>query len=101
MRKKAIETTKTWNTKDLAVGSKIEGIFIKVESVTGKFGETQKYVLEDTDHNFIGIFTSASLARQFKNIPLGSYVWVEYKGEQPTQNGRTVKVYEVEYDDQV
>ena len=99
MRKKAIEITETWN-KDLNAGDTLEGIFIKKEEFDGKYGTTEKYVIETRDGTKYGVFSSASLARQFKNIPEGSYVWVTYKGEETSKNGRPVKVYDVDYDDE-
>lgn len=98
MRKKAIELTNTWN-KDLAIGDKLEGVYIKKEIFEGKYGSTEKYVIDVEGEKF-GVFSSASLANQFKNIPEGSYVWIEYKGEETSKNGRPVKVYVVEYDDE-
>lgn len=98
MRKKAIELTTTWN-KDLTAGATIEGVYVKKETFEGQYGTTEKYVL-DTDDGMMGVFSSASLANQFKNIPEGSYVWIEYKGEEVSKNGRPVKVYVVEYDDE-
>lgn len=99
MRKKAIELTNTWN-KDLAAGATLEGRYIKKETFQGQFGTTEKYVIETADGEKMGVFSSASLSRQFKNIPEGSYVWITYKGEETSKNGRPVKVYEVEYDDE-
>lgn len=99
MRKKAIELTKTWN-KDLNIGDKIEGVYLKKEIFNGKYGDTEKYVIEIADGEKLGVFSSATLARQFQNIPEGAYVWIEYKGEETSKNGRPVKVYEVEYDDE-
>lgn len=99
MRKKAIELTNTWN-KDLEIGAKLEGVYTKKEVFSGKFGDTEKYVIEKDDGEKLGVFSSASLANQFKNIPEGSYVWIEYKGEETSKNGRPVKVYAVEYDDE-
>lgn len=99
MRKQAIVMTKTWN-KDLEKGASIEGVYIKKEVFDGKFGESEKYIIEDANGEKWGIFSSASLANQFKNIPEGSYVWVEYKGEETSKNGRPVKVYSVDYDDE-
>lgn len=99
MRKKAIELTNTWN-KDLAAGATLEGRYIKKEIFDGQFGTTEKYIIETSDGEKMGVFSSSSLARQFKNIPEGSYVWITYKGEETSKNGRPVKVYEVEYDDE-
>lgn len=99
MRKKAIEMTNTWN-KDLEIGATLEGAYIKKEVFSGKFGDTEKYVIEKDDGEKLGVFSSASLANQFKNIPEGSYVWIEYKGEETSKNGRPVKVYAVDYDDE-
>lgn len=99
MRKKAIELTDTWN-KDLNVGAKIEGIYIKKEIIKTQFGESEKYVIETKDGKKMGVFSTASLARQFANVPEGSYVWIEYKGEETSKNGRPVKSFVVEYDDE-
>ena len=99
MRKKAIEITKTWN-KDLEPGATIEGIYIKKETYDGNYGRTEKYVIETKEGEKYGVFSSASLANQFKNVPEGSYVWITYKGEETSKNGRPVKVYEVDYDDE-
>lgn len=99
MRKKAIEITNTWN-KDLAIGATLEGLYLKKEIFDGKYGETEKYIIETPAGEKYGVFSSSSLANQFKNIPEGSYVWIEYKGEETSKNGRPVKVYTVEYDDE-
>lgn len=99
MRKKAIELTDTWN-KNLEPGAKVEGQYIKKEIIKNQFGESEKYILETNDGKKIGIFSSASLMRQFANVPEGAYVWVEFKGEEASKNGRPVKVYVVEYDDE-
>ena len=99
MRKKAIELTNTWN-KDLAAGATLEGRYIKKETFQGQFGTTEKYVIETANGEKMGVFSSASLSRQFANIPEGCYVWITYKGEETSKNGRPVKVYEVEYDDE-
>lgn len=98
MRKKAIEITETWN-KDLEIGAEIEGVYIKKETIKTQFGESEKYVIETKDGKKMGIFSSASLSRQFANVPEGSYVWVTYKGEETSKNGRPVKSYSVDYDD--
>ena len=100
MRKKAIEMTKTWN-KDLEVGATLEGKYIKKETFDGNFGTTEKYVIETEDGEKMGVFSSASLKKKKKNIPEGSYVWITYKGEEVSKNDRPVKVYEVDYDDEV
>ena len=99
MRKKAIEITKTWN-KDLTPGATVEGKYIKKETFEGQYGPTEKYVIETPTGELLGVFSSASLSNQFKNVPEGSYVWITYKGEETSKNGRPVKVYEVEYDDE-
>lgn len=98
MRKKAIEQTTTWN-KNLEVGATLEGVYLKKETFTGKYGNTEKYIIEREDGEKFGVYSSASLERQFSNVPEGSFVWVTFKGEETSKNGRPVKVYEVDYDD--
>lgn len=97
-RKSAVTMTKTWN-KDLNKGDTLEGIYTKKEVFEGKYGESIKYIINFNGEDY-GVFSSASLDRQFKNIPEGSYVWIEYKGEETSKNGRPVKVYTVDYDDE-
>lgn len=100
MRRKAIEMTNTWN-KDLTIGATLEGRYVKKETFAGKYGETEKYIIETKDGEMMGVFSSASLANQFKNLAEGVYVWITYRGEETSKNGRPVKVYDVEYDDEI
>lgn len=103
MRKAATyEKTTTWNT-NLAQGDKLEGIYLHKEEFQGNFGTSVKYVIlknGDEKEEKYGVYGSASLNRQFSNIPTGSYVWIEYTGETTSKNGRIVKTYNVEYDDE-
>ena len=102
MRKSAYkeyEKTTTWNT-NLTSGDKLEGVYESKDEFEGNYGHTTKYVINASDGIKYGVYGSASLNRQFLNIPTGSYVWIEYTGETTTQNGRIVKTYKVEYDDE-
>lgn len=102
MRKSAsanFEKTTTWNT-NLSIGDKLEGVYESKEEFEGNFGLTIKYVITGTDGTKYGVYGSASLNRQFSKIPEGSYVWIEYTGETISTNGRTVKTYTVDYDDE-
>ena len=97
--KQYVETV-TWN-KGLAEGATLEGKYTSSETFIGNYGETTKYIINGNDGVTYGVYGSASIDRQFKNIPEGAYVWITYKGEQPTKNGRTVKVYEIDFDTEV
>lgn len=103
MRKSATETfekTTTWNT-NLSIGDKLEGVYITKEEFEGNYGHTTKYIISAQDGTIkYGVYGSASLNRQFSKIPEGSYVWIEYTGETTSQNGRIVKTYKVDYDDE-
>lgn len=102
MRKSAsqsFEKTTTWNT-NLSVGDKLEGVYESKEEFEGNFGQTVKYVVVAEEGTKYGVYGSASLNRQFSRIPTGSYVWIEYTGETTSQNGRIVKTYTVDYDDE-
>lgn len=96
---KTFEKTTTWNT-NLAIGDKLEGVYTTKEEFEGNYGSTVKYVIESADGTKYGVYGSASLNRQFSYIPTGSYVWIEYTGETTSQNGRIVKTYAVDYDDE-
>lgn len=95
--KKFIETT-TWNTKELAEGATLEGKYISSETFIGNYGEATKYIIEGTDGVMYGVYGTASINRQFTNIPEGAHVWIEYKGEGTTKNGRSVKLFDIDYD---
>ena len=94
--KKFVETV-TWN-KGLNPGATLEGRYTSSETFIGNYGETTKYIIEGQDGVTYGVYGSATINRQFANIPEGAYVWIEYKGEEPTKNGRSVKVYVIDYD---
>ena len=94
--KQFVETT-TWN-KDLAEGATLEGKYISSETFIGNYGETNKYIIEGKDGVMYGVYGSAVINRQFAKIPEGSYVWITYKGEGTTKNGRSVKLYDIDYD---
>lgn len=104
MRKSANQTfteTTTWNNKALEPGATLEGKYIGTDVFDGQFGETTKYIIEDNNGTKWGVYSSASLSRQFKKIPEGSYVWIEYVGLVTSKNGRNVKQFNVDYDDEV
>lgn len=98
--KKFIETT-PWNTKDLVEGSTLEGKYVSSETFIGNYGETTKYIVEASDGTNYGIYSTASIDRQFKNIPEGSYVWITFRGLEKSKNGREVKVFDIDFDDEL
>lgn len=103
MRKSAsqnYEQTTTWNDKDLPVGSTLEGVYKRKEEFTTELGESVKYVIAGKDGTLYGVYGSASINRQFSNIPEGSYVWLEYTGLTTSKKGRTVKTYNIDFDDE-
>lgn len=90
--------TTTWNHKDLAVGSTLEGDYVDKETFTNEFGERVKYVIKADDGIDYGVYGSAVLDRQFAKIPVGSRVWVTFDGEGTSKTGRKLKMYSVDYD---
>lgn len=103
MLKKANEETtrnRTWN-KDLSAGSVLEGVYVESKEVEGQYGKNIKYVIKENGTNeLVDVFSSATLKRQFDNIPVESFVRISYKGDETTKNGYKVKIFEVEYDDE-
>lgn len=95
---KSYTQTVTWNTKDLAVGSTLEGDYIDKEVFTNNFGERVKYVIKAADGTEYGVYGSAVLNRLFANIPVSAHVWISYQGEGASKTGRTIKLYDVEFD---
>lgn len=104
MRRKASEAnytkTNTWNTKDLPEGSAIEGRYIAKEVFTYNGDEKVKYIIETPQGEKMGVYSSATLERQFDNVPEGSYIWLTYDGKTTSKKGREVKLYTLEFDDE-
>lgn len=101
MRKSAttkFEKTEPWIAQN--VGDEIEGRYTGKEEFDGNFGPTVKYIIERDGTKF-GVYGSASLNRQFAQVPTGSYVWVKYEGKVVSKNGREVKSFTVDYDDEI
>lgn len=90
--------TVTWNTKDLAVGAKLEGDYIDKEEFTYNGQAKIKYVIEGVDGTTYGVYGSAVLNRLFEKVSIGSRVWIEFKGKGATKNGNPLNLYEVEFD---
>ena len=99
--KKEIIKTVTWNNKELAEGSVLEGYYINQETFEGQYGETTKYTIEANDGVLYGVYGTASLDRQFKKVPEGCYFWLKYEGLVTSKNGRTVKQFSVDFDDEL
>lgn len=98
MRRKANEATVAW---DFNVTKTLEGIYLRKEVVDSKFGkENNKYIIETPDHVIVGLFGSATLDRQFKAVPEGAYVWVTFNGKRDLGGGKSLNLYDVEFDDE-
>lgn len=98
--KPAVESTQTWN-KDLKANDTLEGIYDKKEVSDGQYGESNKYVIITKDGTKYGVYGTASLDRQFNNVPVGCMVRITYRGEVTSKSGRPVKDFLVEYDEEV
>ena len=95
--KPAVESTKTWN-KDLKPNDVLEGIYEKEEISEGQYGESKKYIITTKDGTKFGVYGTASLDRQFTNVPVGVLVKITYNGEVTSKSGRPVKDFLVEFD---
>lgn len=78
-------------------GEEIEGVFIGVDNVPTRRGEKDSFksfrLRVDGEEKPIGI-SGAMLESKMRRIPLGTYVWITYKGTVDTNNGKA-KDYEV------
>ena len=83
------DNSEVWNKKgEISVGDKLEGFYIEHQTFTSKFGEG------DVKKKIMG---QADIRRKFEQIPVSSYVWVEFTGFKETDNG-AMKEYKVEFD---
>lgn len=100
-RQEAIATyddSEVWNKKgEIQVGDKLEGFYIEHQTFTSKFGDGDSYIILCEDDKKKKIMGQADIRRKFEQIPVGSYVWVEFIGFKETDNG-AMKEYKVEFD---
>lgn len=92
------DDSEVWNKKgEISVGDKLEGFYIEHQTFTSKFGEGDAYIILCEDDVKKKIMGQADIRRKFEQIPVGSYVWVEFVGFTETKNG-AMKEYKVEFD---
>lgn len=97
-----LENVETWG-KNVNVGDKLEGVYTDREDFPSNFEEgktNHRYIIKDNAGVLHGIYSTTVIDRNFEEIPLNSYVWIEYIGDTTTKKGRTVKLFNVDYDDE-
>ena len=87
-----------WNKQDIQAGDTIEGFY--VDSHTSNFADDTAtyYVILMEDDKKMDIKGTSGIESKFKEIPVGSYVKVTYKGKLKTKSGRFMNDFEVLYD---
>lgn len=101
MRKSANTQVPVWNRKDIKVGTKLEGYYVRDKKFESRqYGEGLMYIIADLQKVEHAVMATASVRGGMINVPLGSHVWLEYIGEEKSSNGRMVKVYNIEFDDE-
>jgi hypothetical protein len=76
-----------------AIYNGITTVKVKDQANPGKYVDHEAVVLQAKTG--IKLNLGANLLKQLKLVPIGTAVQVTYKGEEPTNGGRKVKVYEV------
>lgn len=90
----------TWNKKgELKQGDKLEGRYVRSENFSTKFGEAISFIIVTEEGVELSLMGQANIRAKFKNIPVGSYVWIEYTGIVDTKNG-AMKEYQIEFDEE-
>ena len=90
----------TWNKKgQLKEGDFLEGYFVDKEEFTTKHGDMVVYIIAIEKNSLVKIVGQTDIKNKFDEIPMGSHVWVEFKGLTETKNG-AMKTYEISYDDE-
>lgn len=102
VRKSAInDRVEIWNNKDITVGASLSGYYVRDQRFKSRnYGEGIIRVIKGESGSYLGVMNTAAIERAFLNIPLGSRVWLTYKGLETSANGRSVKTYDVDYDDE-
>lgn len=90
----------TWNKKgQLKEGDFLEGYFVDKEEFTTKHGDMIVYIIAIEKNSLVKIVGQTDIKNKFDEIPMGSHIWVEFKGLTETKNG-AMKTYEISYDDE-
>ena len=79
-----------------------EGYYVKttygLDSVHGTF-DAATFVEVDSGDRRSAVLTT-DLARGMEQVPPGAHVWITYKGKEKIGGGKSVKRFEVDYDDE-
>lgn len=75
-------------------GDFIKGLLVSKEEKIGKH-ESNLYTIETESHKLLSVWGSTVLDMRMKLIDIGTYVWIEYKGKQPSKKGKDVKIFKV------
>lgn len=90
----------TWNKKgELKEGDNLEGYYVDREDFNTKHGEMTVFIIAKAQNDLIKVVAQTDIKGKFEDIPMGSHVWLTFKGLTETKNG-AMKTYEVEYDDE-
>lgn len=78
-------------------GDYVEGHFVKVEQVKGKFGDQNCYNLIDETGALLGVYGSADIDAKMGLVGTGIFVRVEFVSERPNRdpNKSAMKVFKV------
>jgi hypothetical protein len=78
-----------WQQKGevLTIGDAVEGRYIQRIENQGPKGNSNVYVLEETNGKTVGVWGSVVLDDRFKTIAIGKIVGIEYLGKKKTKDG--------------
>lgn len=77
------------------VGDSVEGVLIWKGINKTKYGDRMTFLLRQEDDSVIKVWATWKIQTYMVGKPIGSFVYIKYKGEIKTRKDRTMKDFEI------
>lgn len=81
------------------VGQTVQGYYIGAKIVTTDYGKSKLHILQ-TEAGNVGVWGSAKLDEKLGAVEPGYLTFITYRGKVKLPGGKTMKKFDVEYDDE-
>lgn len=82
------------------VGDMVEGHLVQAGTITLEDKDVMKYVVQKEGGERVGFLGSFKLDEGLKGMPLGTMIRVTYIKKERLKGGKTLKMFDIEYDDE-
>lgn len=99
-RKKVVALDCDSTVKFEKIGQEAQGFYLGYKTITTDVGDSKLHVFTGESGNF-GIFGCYQLDTKLADVPKGHLTFVEFQGKAKLKGGKTMKNFDVDYDDEI